>query len=78
MEYLQDRDTSQVAASLRDPVQVTRHVGAWGLADHGYEVTEMYPDPASMGAAERPLSFAVALGAELVHSAVQVMPTEQG
>lgn len=74
------REVTTVAGGPYRPETVDRTVGAWGLADYGYEMdgepevtVVAYPAEVSMAAADRPLGFGVALA-----GAVQVVPTERG
>lgn len=74
------REVTTVAGGPYRPDTVDRTAGSWGLADYGYDmdgepaVTVVeYPDQVHMAAADRPLSFEVAMA-----GAVQLVPTERG
>lgn len=73
-----DADTTRVATGPWGGVEVARSAANWDLGSTGYaddpEITVVaYPDPESMDAADRPLSFGVAMA-----GAVEVTYTGEG
>lgn len=74
------REVTTVSSGPYGPDTIGRAANAWGLGDHGYDmsgepevIVVEYPDQASMATADRPLSFGVAMA-----GAVEVVYAEQG